>query len=85
MRQMHQNLSATGNEHRDGQQTAGYEQARALVRDAIGRADKAGISGETLAFALIGEALPYIVRQHGPAWASEVLIRLAQRIRTGRF
>jgi hypothetical protein len=60
-----------------------FDEARAHVRNAIRRAESAGISNQTLAFALIGEALPHIVHEYGPAWAAEVLTRLAQRIRAG--
>jgi hypothetical protein len=84
MRQLRSNLSSACNEKRERQQAANYNEARALVQDAIRRADKTGISSETLALALIGEALPHIVREHGPAWTAEVLTRLAHRIRSGR-
>jgi hypothetical protein len=83
MRQLPPNLSSACDQKWDGQSAARYDEARALVQDTIRRADKAGISRQTLVFALIGEALPHLVREHGPAWASEVLTRLAQRIRSG--
>jgi hypothetical protein len=66
------------------QQTAfRFDDARAHVRNAVSCAEADGIPGETLALALIGEALPPIVRQHGPIWAAAVLVKLARRLRAG--
>ncbi len=42
-----------------------FDEARAHVRNAVRCAEADGISSETLALALIGEALPPIVHEHG--------------------
>jgi hypothetical protein len=60
-----------------------FDEARVHVRNAVRRAEADGISSETLALALIGEALPPIVHEHGPIWAATVLMKLARRLRTG--
>ena len=60
-----------------------FRDARAHVRSAIRHAESEGISSETFAFALMSEALPCIVHQHGPLWTAEMLTKLAQRIATG--
>jgi hypothetical protein len=66
------------------QQTAfRFNEARAHVRKAVSCAQADGIPSETLALALIGEALPPIVHQHGPIWAATVLMKLARRLRAG--
>jgi hypothetical protein len=66
------------------QQTAfRFDEARAHVRNAVRCAEADGISSETLALALIGEALPPIVHEHGPIWAATVLMKLARRLRAG--
>jgi len=66
------------------QQTAPrFDEARAHVRNAVRCAEADGISSETLALALIGEALPPIVHEHGPIWAAAVLMKLARRLRAG--
>jgi hypothetical protein len=83
MRQLDPDLSSPRNNRQDEQRAARFDEARGHVRSAIRRAESAGISKETLAFALISEALPHIVGEHGPAWTAEVLTRLAQRIRAG--
>jgi hypothetical protein len=71
-------------EHFNEQQTAfRFDEARAHVRNAVRCAEADGISSETLALALIGEALPPIVHEHGPIWAATVLMKLARRLRTG--
>jgi hypothetical protein len=65
----------------DEQRTAfRFDEARAHVRNAVRCAEADGISSETMALALIGEALPPIVHEHGPAWAATVLIKLARRL-----
>ena len=70
--------------HFGEQQTAlRFDEARAHVRNAVRRAEADGISSETLALALIGEALPPIVHEHGPIWAATVLMKLAGRLRAG--
>jgi hypothetical protein len=53
------------------------------VRNAVRCAEADGISSETLALALIGEALPPIVHEHGPIWTATVLMKLARRLRAG--
>ena len=58
-------------------------EARVHVRNAVKRAEADGISSETLALALIGEALPPMVHEHGPLWAATVLMKLARRLRAG--
>jgi hypothetical protein len=66
------------------QQTAfRFDEARAHVRNAVRCAEADGISSETLALALLGEALPPIVHEHGPIWAAAVLMKLARRLRAG--
>jgi hypothetical protein len=60
-----------------------FDEARVHVRNAVKRAEADGISSETLALALIGEALPPIVHEHGPLWAATILIKLARRLRAG--
>jgi hypothetical protein len=60
-----------------------FDEARVHVRNAVKRAEADGISSETLALALIGEALPPIVHEHGPIWAATVLTKLARRLRAG--
>ncbi|WP_159010749.1 hypothetical protein [Bradyrhizobium sp. S69] len=60
-----------------------FDEARVHVRNAVKRAEADGISSETLALALIGEALPPIVHEHGPMWAATVLMQLARRLRAG--
>jgi hypothetical protein len=60
-----------------------FDEARAHVRNAVRCAEADGISSETLALALIGEALPPIVHEHGPIWAATVLMKLARRLRAG--
>ena len=60
-----------------------FDEARAHVRNAVRCAEADGISSETLALALIGEALPPIVHEHGPIWAATVLMKLARRLGAG--
>ena len=60
-----------------------FDEARVHVRNAVKRAEADGISSETLALALIGEALPPIVHEHGPLWAAKILMKLARRLRAG--
>ena len=60
-----------------------FDEARVHVRNAVKRAEADGISSETLALALIGEALPPIVHEHGPLWAANILMKLARRLRAG--
>ncbi len=60
-----------------------FDEARVHVRNAVKRAEADGISSETLALALIGEALPPMVHEHGPVWAATVLMKLARRLRAG--
>jgi hypothetical protein len=73
-----------GPEHVSELQTAfRFDEARVHVRNAVKRAEADGISSETLALALIGEALPPIVHEHGPIWAATVLTKLARRLRAG--
>ena len=60
-----------------------FDEARAHVRNAVRCAEADGISSETLALALIGEALPPIVHAHGSIWAATVLMKLARRLRSG--
>nr|HEV8009844.1 hypothetical protein [Bradyrhizobium sp.] len=60
-----------------------FDEARAHVRNAVRCAEADGISSETVALALIGEALPPIVHEHGPIWAAAVLMKLARRLRAG--
>jgi hypothetical protein len=60
-----------------------FDEARAHVRNAVRCAEADGIPSETLALALIGEALPPIVHEHGPVWAATVLTKLARRLRAG--
>jgi len=60
-----------------------FDEARTHVRNAVRCAEADGISSETLALALIGEALPPIVHEHGPIWAATVLMKLARRLRAG--
>ncbi len=74
----------SGLDNFSGQQTAlRFDEARAHVRNAVRCAKADGISSETLALALIGEALPPIVHEHGPIWAATVLMKLARRLRAG--
>jgi hypothetical protein len=74
----------SGPDHFSEQQTAlRFDEARAHVRNAVRCAEADGISSETLALALIGEALPPIVHEHGPIWAATVLMKLARRLRAG--
>jgi hypothetical protein len=63
----------------------GFSEARSHIRSAIRRAESAGVSSETVALALISEALPRIVRNHGRAWTAAVLMKLAGRINAGLF
>ena len=63
----------------------GFSEARSHIRSAIRRAESAGVSSETVALALISEALPRIVRNHGRAWTAAVLTKLAGRIDAGLF
>jgi len=60
-----------------------FDEARTHVRNAVRCAEADGISSETLALALIGEALPPIVHEHGPIWAATVLMKLARRLHAG--
>jgi hypothetical protein len=60
-----------------------FDEARVHVRNAVKRAEADGISSETLALALIGEAIPPMVHEHGPIWAATVLMKLARRLRAG--
>jgi hypothetical protein len=60
-----------------------FDEARVHIRNAVKRAEADGISSETLALALIGEALPPIVHERGPIWAAAVLTKLARRLRAG--
>ena len=60
-----------------------FDEARVHVRNAVKRAEADGISSETLALALIGEALPPIVHEHGPIWAATILMKLARRLHAG--
>jgi hypothetical protein len=60
-----------------------FDESRVHVRNAVKRAEADGIPSETLALALIGEALPPIVHEHGPIWAATVLMKLARRLRAG--
>jgi hypothetical protein len=60
-----------------------FGEARAHVRNAVRCAEADGIPSEALALALISEALPPIVHEHGPIWAATVLMKLARRLRAG--
>ena len=60
-----------------------FDEARAHVRNAMRCAEADGISRDIFALALIGEALPPIVDQHGSVWAARVLMKLARRLRAG--
>ena len=81
---MHTDATLSGPDNFIEQQTAfRFDEARAHVRNAVRRAEADGISSETLALALIGEALPPIVHKHGPMWAATVLIKLARRLSAG--
>ena len=60
-----------------------FDEATAHVRNAVRCAEADGISSEVLALALISEALPPIVHEHGPIWAATVLMKLARRLRGG--
>ncbi len=62
---------------------SGFAEARTHVQGALRHAEREGISSETLAFALMSEALPRIVHTHGPAWTAEMLAKLAHRIGAG--
>ena len=74
----------SGPDNFGGQQTAfRFDEARVHVRNAVRCAEADGISSETLALALIGEALPPIVLEHGPIWTATVLMKLARRLRAG--
>jgi hypothetical protein len=76
--------TGSGPDNSREQQTAfRFDEARAHVRNAVRCAEADGISTETLALALIGEALPSIVREHGPIWVATVLVKLARRLRAG--
>lgn len=68
---------------REPQAAFRFEEARVHVRNAVKRAEAYGISSETLALALIGEALPPMVHEHGPLWAATILMKLARRLRAG--
>src|ERR1700730_15810 len=80
----HAEATLSGPENFSEQQTAfRFDEARAHVRNAVRCAEADGISSETLALALIGEALPPIVHKHGPIWAATVLMKLARRLNAG--
>lgn len=83
MRQTHDETCSARNEREEHEPAARFGEARAHIASAIRRAERDGISGETLAFALMSEALPRIVHTHGRAWAAEMLAKLAHRIRAG--
>jgi hypothetical protein len=77
----HAETRPSGPDDFDEQQTAPrFDEARAHVRNAVRCAEADGISSETMALALIGEALPPIVHERGPDWAATVLIKLAHRL-----
>ena len=80
----HAEATLSGPHNFSEQQTAfRFDEARAHVRNAVRCAEADGISSETLALALIGEALPPIVHKHGPIWAATVLMKLARRLNAG--
>jgi hypothetical protein len=83
MRQTYDQTCSAGNEPEEYELAARFGEARAHICNAIRRAERDGISGDALAFALMSEALPRIVHEHGPAWAAEMLAKLADRIGAG--
>jgi hypothetical protein len=64
---------------------ARFREARTHVQAAVRRAESDGVPGKALGLALMSEALPRIVKEHGRAWAATVLTRLAERISAGLF
>ena len=60
-----------------------FNEARAVLADALAKMDSAGIPGETFVAVMLAEMLPRIVHQNGPAWASAMLAKLAHSIGGG--
>jgi hypothetical protein len=61
-----------------------FHEARTHVQTAIERAESQGVASNALGLALLSEALPRIVKEHGLAGAAAVLTELANRI-VGKF
>ena len=66
--------------HDEDELAALFQEARTYVQAAIERAESQGIPSEALGLALMGEALPRIVKEHGLAGAAAVLTKLANRV-----
>lgn len=60
-----------------------FMEARAMIRKAIARAGRSGISDEALLAVLMSEALPRMMQLHGPAWAGAMLAHLGTQIGAG--
>jgi hypothetical protein len=71
-------------EHDEDELAALFHEARTHVQAAIERAESQGISSKALGLALMSEALPRIVKEHGLAGAAAVLTKLANRV-VGEF
>jgi hypothetical protein len=57
-----------------------FQEAQALVKEALTRLEAAGISNQTIVAAMITELLPRMVYANGAVWASTTLAKLAQSL-----
>ena len=62
---------------------ARFGEARDLLRKAIAGAEQRGIADDTLAAALIGEAMPRLVAAYGPAHAARIVAMFAACLTAG--
>jgi hypothetical protein len=62
---------------------ARFGEAQHLLRKAIAKAERIGIADDTLAAALISEAMPRLVAAYGPAHAARIVAMFAACLTAG--
>lgn len=60
-----------------------FSEAQDLLRKAIAKAERRGVTDETLAAALISEAVPRLVSTYGPGHAGRIIAMFAACIAAG--
>ncbi|HWK94241.1 MAG TPA: hypothetical protein VNR39_02350 [Pseudolabrys sp.] len=66
-----------------GRLPARFDEAQSLLRKAIAKAEQRGIADDTLAAALISEAMPRLVATYGPAHAARIIAMFAACLTAG--
>jgi hypothetical protein len=62
---------------------ARFSEAQDLLRKAIGKAERRGVADDTLAAALLSEAMPRLVSAYGPAHAARIIAMFAACLTAG--